>query len=167
MEWQRNRHGQIGMKAMGALFFEDFEVGQKYVSPARTITETDVIIFAQLSGDFNPVHTDFEVARSSQFGQPIAHGLLGLSVLTGLMARTGLFDGTVIALLGIEEWKFKLPIAFGDTVHTEIEIVRKRLSRTQDRGVVIRRCSLVNQRNDITQEGTLPVLVRCKKVSKA
>lgn len=148
---------------MAPMYFEDFEVGQEFVSPARTITETDVVQFAQLSGDFNPVHTDYEMAKEGPFQVPIAHGLLGLSILTGLMARTGLFEGSVIALLGVEEWRFIGPIKFGDTIHVLIRIDSVRESKQGNRGIVIRTCQLINQRNETVQEGKLPVLVRSHK----
>ncbi|MPY85837.1 MAG: dehydratase, partial [Actinophytocola sp.] len=78
-------------------YYDDLSVGDTFTTPARTITEYDVAAFAGLSGDYNPVHTDREFATATSFGQPIAHGVLGITVATGLIARTGLFDGTAVA----------------------------------------------------------------------
>ncbi|HEY3313757.1 MAG TPA: MaoC/PaaZ C-terminal domain-containing protein, partial [Bacillota bacterium] len=118
-------------------YFEDFEVGEEQVTPARTITETDVVNFAALSGDYNPLHTDEEFMRQSQFGRRIAHGLLVLAVSHGLVFRLGLLEGTVIAFLGIESLEFKAPTFFGDTIHVVVKVIDKRESKSKpDRGVV-------------------------------
>jgi acyl dehydratase len=140
-------------------FFDEWEVGDVEVTPARTITETDVVQFAQLSGDFNPIHTDAVFAAASPFGERLAHGLLGLSVLTGLVARTGLFDGSAIALLGIEEWRFAQPVRLGDTVHARLEVVGKRLLSDGVRGVLDRRFDLLLDDGSVAQSGRMPVLL--------
>ena len=98
------------------MYFEDFEVGQRFVTAGRTVTEADVVNFAGVSGDYNPIHTDAEFAKSTPFGQRIAHGLLVLSMLTGLRQRTGATDGTLIAWLEIRNYKFLKPVLIGDTV---------------------------------------------------
>ena len=97
-------------------FFEDFSIGDEIISQGRTITETDVVNFAAFSGDWTQLHTDVEYARTNMFGERIAHGLLGLSVMTGLLAGLGLIEGTVIAFAGLD-WKFKAPIKIGDTLY--------------------------------------------------
>ena len=86
--------------------------------------------FSGLSGDYNPIHTDAEFAGKSHFKQRIAHGMLGLSILTGLGSRSGILDGSAIAFLGIEEWKFAGPILFGDTVHVRMTVIDVRPSST-------------------------------------
>src|SRR5690554_979593 len=106
-----------------ALYFDDLQVGGRHTSPARTITEADVVNFAGVSGDYNPLHTDAEASKSTPFGQRIAHGLLGLSVASGLAARAGLTEGSVEAFTGLS-WKFKAPILFGDTVRLVAEVSR-------------------------------------------
>lgn len=143
-------------------YFEDFTVGDRFVSPARTIGLAEISTFAGLSGDYNPIHTDAVFGEASQFGERIAHGLLGLSVLTGLMTRTGVFEASTIALLGIEEWRFKAPIRDGDTVHVVIDIENVRLTSDGRRGVLKRRVSLVNQRGELCQGGLLPLMVKCR-----
>jgi acyl dehydratase len=143
-------------------YFEDFREGDRFQSPARTIGLAEISTFAGLSGDYNPIHTDAVFGEESQFGERIAHGLLGLSVLTGLMTRTGVFEAGTIALLGIEEWRFKEPVKDGDTVHVVIDIEKTRPTSDGKRGVLVRRVSLVNQRGEVCQSGVLPLLMKCR-----
>lgn len=143
-----------------ALYYEDLEEGQIFTSPARTVTETDLVSFAMLSGDWNPLHTDEEFARKTYYGKRVVHGLFGLSLMTGLLDRTGLFDGSAIAMLGIEGWRFEGPIFVGDTLHFEMEIVSKRKTSGGDRGIVDRRFSLINQEGETVQEGNIAIMLR-------
>ena len=110
------------------LYFEDFQVGDEFHSVSRTITESDVVNFAGLSGDFNQIHTDDEFAKTTIFKGRIAHGLLGLAVISGLAARLGFVEGTTIALRNIE-WKFKNPIRAGDTIRVIFTVKRKEIYR--------------------------------------
>lgn len=145
-----------------ARYFEEFEVGEKFTSPARTVTETDIVLFAGLSGDYNPLHTDSEFCKDTIFGEKIAHGLLGLSILTGLSTRLGLFDGTAIAFLGINDWKFLKPVLANDTIHFEMEVIEKRETSKLDRGIIFRKFELYNQRKEVIQSGVLPIMVKRK-----
>src|SRR6202000_983849 len=101
-------------------------VGDEFTTPGRTIGEYEIAQFAGLSGDYNPIHTDATFAAASPFGQRIAHGLLGLSVLTGLVNRLGIFETCTIALLGIEDWRFISPVFAGDTVQRVRLLTEKR-----------------------------------------
>lgn len=141
------------------LYYEELEIGREYVSPGRTITESDVVQFAGLSGDYNPIHTDAEFSRDSAFGERIAHGLLGVAVISGLSARTGIFDGTAIAFLGLT-WEFTGPIRLGDTVHLRMVVADKRETSKPDRGIVDRRMTLVNQSGDTVQEGVFKLMIK-------
>jgi len=141
-------------------YYEEFSVGEHFVTPARTIGEYDVSAFAGLSGDYNPLHTDREFAASTSFGVPIAHGALGFSVATGLIARTGLFDGTAVAFLGIESWRFAGPILIGDTIHVEFDIKAMRETSNPSSGIVTRAVNIVNQRGETVQSGDLVAMVR-------
>ena len=138
---------------------EDFEVGQVDISRGRTITETDVVTFSWLSGDVNPMHTDAEHSARSPIGQRIAHGALGLSVSTGLSAGLGYLEGTAVAALGIDQWKFLKPILFNDTVRLRATVVSTRATSKPDRGVLVRRMELLNQRGEVVQEGMMTTMV--------
>lgn len=118
------------------LYFEDFEVGQEIRSPSRTVTLTDIINFACLSGDFNEVHTNFEYCKTTPFGEPIAHGPLVYAIMGGLQYASGVNDGTLIALLGIDEWRMLNPVKHGDTIHVVATVLEKKETSKPDRGVV-------------------------------
>ncbi len=128
-------------------YFEDLKIGEKYVSSGRTVTETDVVHFAGLSGDYNPLHTDREYARKSQFKERIAHGALTFSVMTGLWDRLGILRETVIAFYGVDKMRFVAPVYIGDTLHVELEVLEKR-DRGKD-GIVILLNRVFNQRNEV------------------
>ncbi len=110
-------------------FFEDINIGEKYVSSGRTVTECDIVNFAGMSGDYNPLHTDSEYARKSVFGERIAHGALTFSVMTGLWDQLGFLRETVIAFYGVDRMRFIKPVYIGDTLQLELEFIKK-----QDRG---------------------------------
>jgi acyl dehydratase len=147
---------------MSGLYFEQFNVGDEFITPARTITEADVVNFSGISGDYNPIHTDRVFCLDTPVGQPMAHGLLVISIATGLMSRLGIFDGTVIALLGMENWRFLKPVFFGDTVHVRMTIVDKRQTSHPGRGIIRRRLELINQRSELVQDGFMVLMCRCR-----
>ena len=117
------------------LYFEEFEVGAKYVSQGRTVTEGDVVAFAGLSGDYNPLHTDAKFAATTPFGERIAHGMLTVAMSTGMSNWTGIFAGTTIALLE-HNIKYTGAVKFGDTVHLEMEVTEKKETSKPDRGII-------------------------------
>jgi acyl dehydratase len=139
--------------------FEDFRPGQVFLSQARTITEADVVTFAGWSWDTNPVHTDAETARHGRFGERIAHGVLGLSVAMGLASRIGVFESCSIALLGIDDWRFRRPLLIGDTVRCRVEILDARPTSRGGAGILRRRFTLLDQRDEVVQDGEIPLLV--------
>ncbi|WP_326522870.1 MaoC/PaaZ C-terminal domain-containing protein [Sphingomonas sp.] len=143
-------------------YIEDFEEGAVSNSPAVTVTETHVVTYTWVSGDTNPMHTDEEIATRSPIGRRIAHGTLGMSIATGLSARMGQLDGTAIAALGVDEWKFLLPIFIGDTVRLRTTIVSARPTSKPDRGVLVRRMELLNQRDEVVQTGLMTTMVRTR-----
>ncbi len=147
---------------MAGLYYEDFDIGDEFVSPARTITEADVVAFAGLSGDYNPLHTDEEFGKQTIFGGRVAHGLLGLAVSTGLKQRMGISDGTVMAFLGVT-WNFKGPIRFGDTIKVRLRIAEKRDTSKPDRGIVKHFVELVNQKGEVVQDGEHILMVRRRR----
>jgi 3-hydroxybutyryl-CoA dehydratase len=142
-------------------YFEEFEVGDEINSQARTMTEGDIVAFAGLSGDYNPLHTDAEFARTTPFGQRIAHGLLGLAVASGLAARTGFIDGTVQAFTGLT-WRFKAPVFIGDTVHLKSVVSRKRAMASLGGGIVYLEVELLNQRSEVLQQGEWSLIIKSK-----
>lgn len=145
-----------------SLYFEDLDVGLVLTSPARTVTETDLVTFCMLSGDWNQIHSNEEFSKGTDYGKRVVHGLFGMSVLTGLMDRAGWFSTSAVAMLGIKEWEFRAPLFVGDTIHCELEINSLRLTSRGDKGVVGRRFRLVNQRGEVIQEGDIPLMVRVR-----
>ncbi len=143
---------------VATMCFDDLTPGDEWESPARTVTEADVVAFAGLSGDYNPIHVDHEAARAGAFGRPIAHGLLGLAIVSGLGSAAPRVD--TLAFLAILEWDFLRPIAFGDTVRvlSRVEAITPR-SRGRRAEVVWLR-TLVNQRGEVVQQGRTRTLVR-------
>lgn len=117
------------------LYFEEFETGAKYVSQGRTVTEADVVAFAGVSGDFNPLHTDARFAEGTPFGERIAHGMLTVAMSTGMSNWTGIFAGTTIALLE-QNIKYTGAVKIGDTVHLEMEVTEKKETSKPDRGII-------------------------------
>lgn len=142
------------------MYWEDFVAGVAYESAARTITEADIVSFAGLSGDFNPLHTDAEFAQQSIFGQRIAHGLLGLAIASGLQMRGAVNQSTILAFLGINQWTFRAPILIGDTVRVRMTVLNTRETRKPDRGIVTQQIELRNQRGAIVQHGEFVMLVQ-------
>ena len=148
--------------AARGMYFEEFEVGQKMISPGRTITESDVVGFAGLSGDFNQIHTDAQYAAESPFGARVAHGLLGLSIASGLALRTGVLEGTVMAFREITNWKFTKPVYLGDTIHVEMEITATKAMRRLGGGSVILQMDVKNQHGETVMKGSWNTLVMSK-----
>jgi acyl dehydratase len=142
------------------LYFEDLEVGFRFETPSRTVTEADLVAFAGISGDFNPLHTDAAFAAGTIYGERIAHGALVLSFATGLRQRVGLFDGTLIGLLEIRSWRFNAPVRIGDTIRARNEVTELRPASTPDRGVMVQRIEVVNQGDEVVNDGELVMLLK-------
>jgi acyl dehydratase len=148
------------MRESSGRFYEDIEVGEKYETPARTITEADIVNFAGLSGDFNAIHMDEEFCRTLGLGGRFAHGLLVLSALTGLNERAGFLEGTILAFLGINNLSFKKYVRPGDTIHAEVEILDKRESSKPGRGIVTSRFAGVDQDGNVVIDSEMVIMVR-------
>lgn len=139
------------------LMLQDLAPGDEWESPARTVTEADVVNFAGLSGDFNALHMDHETARSLPFQRPVAHGLLGLAMASGLAANAPRVR--TLAFLAILEWNFVQPIFFGDTIRV-VSLVESVESRARGRrGVVTWSRKLLNQNGQTVQHGKTQTLV--------
>ena len=144
-------------------FFEDFSVGQKGFSAGRTITDHDIAAFAGLSGDFNQIHTDEVFAKSTPFGQRIAHGLLGLSIASGLAVQTGVLGANVIAFREVGEWKFIKPVFIGDTIKVEMEVVETKHLPRLKAGSLTLSATVLNQHSETCMKGLWTVLVRTRE----
>lgn len=142
--------------------FEEFQVGQQMRTRARTITEADIVTFAGISGDFNSIHTDEVYAAQSGFGRRVAHGLLGLSIVSGLAVRTGILEGTVLAFREINDWKFSLPVYIGDTVYADLEVDEVKPFPRLGGGLVGLAFDVKNQSGQSVMKGRWTVLVASK-----
>ncbi len=147
------------------LSFDDLLVGDEWESPRRTVTEADVVLFAGLSGDFNPLHVDHSAAKNYPFGRPVAHGLLGLAIASGLMSQAPRVD--TLAFLAILEWKFHRPILFGDTIHAVSRIESLEAQAKGRRGIVTWHRCILNQDGHLVQEGRTQTLVRSRSRKSA
>jgi acyl dehydratase len=148
----------VARQVASTLLFDDLVVGDEWESPCRTVTEADVVGFAGLSGDFNALHVDHETARRGPFRKPVAHGLLGLAIASGLASHSPRV--ATLAFLQIKEWKFLLPIYFGDTIQVITRIHGLESRARGRRGVVTWHRRLVNQEGKTLQEGLTETLVR-------
>jgi acyl dehydratase len=138
-------------------WFEEIEVGEESLSPARTVTEADIVIFAGLSGDYNILHTDAEFMKQSIFGERIAHGLLGLAIQAGLFTRATQPYAT-LAFVGLR-WRFKNPIKIGDTIRVLARVLAKKETAKPDRGLITLERKVLNQRSEVVQEGETDLMV--------
>jgi len=147
---------------MTRLFLEDFEVGMTFETPMRTVTEADVVAFAGVSGDFNPLHTDEEFAKNGPFGRRIGHGVLTLAILTGLWDRLGFLTGSVDAFYGIDKLRFTRPVFFGDSLRATVRVVDKKERETN--GMIVFSNEVINQRGETVLVCDTKVVVRRKRI---
>ncbi|HKT77543.1 MAG TPA: MaoC/PaaZ C-terminal domain-containing protein [Sphingobium sp.] len=144
------------------LYFDEMEVGQEWVSPGRTVTEYDILAFATLTSDMNPIHVDHEYCKTTSFGVPIAHGFLVASLAAGFGARMGIAEGTIVANLGIS-WRFPNPVKAGDTIHLVMSVKEKRPSKSRPgEGIIIRTYDVKNQRGETCALGEVAAIFKCK-----
>ena len=148
--------------AQRGLYFEEFEIGRRFVTAGRTITETDIVSFAGLSGDFNQIHTDAEFAAGTVFGQRVAHGLLVLSIVSGLAVQSGFMEGTILAFREVDSWKFSRPVLIGDTIHVALEVTELKALPRLGGGAIVLKLTVYNQREETVQSGTWTALIASK-----
>lgn len=148
------------------LFFEDLQQGQELSTKGRTITEADIVNFAGISGDYNPIHTNAKFAAGTPFGQRVAHGALGFSIATGLSYQAGFLEETVMAFLSLE-WKYSAPIYIGDTIHCTMTITELKLMRRLGGGKVVLDVQVLNQEDAVMQRGSWTLLVRSRAAEEA
>lgn len=144
------------------LYFEEFEVGQSVTTPARTITEADIVAFAGLSGDYNSIHTDAAYSAAAPFGQRVAHGLLILSIVSGLSTRTGVLEGTVLAFREIQEWKFSRPVFIGDTIHAVLTVEEVKALPRLKGGAITLSVDVRNQAQESCMHGRWVALMQAR-----
>ena len=142
--------------------YNEFNKGDEFTTASRTITEADVVNFAGLSGDFNPLHTDEEFGKSTPFKGRVAHGMLSVAIATGLANQLGIFEGTTIALLSMTI-NYKGVVKFGDTIHLVLKVVEKKETSKDDRGIVTFNTIVYNQNDDPIVEGQWIVMLRRKQ----
>ena len=149
------------MLVQKGMCFEDFAIGDTGTSVGRTVTETDIVNFAALSGDWNQIHTDVEYAAGTMYKERIAHWLLVLSIASGLAVRMGFMEGTVQAFMGLD-WQFRGPTKIGDTVRVHAEVTELKPMPRLNGGLVTFRMQILNQRDEIVHRGTWSVLMKSK-----
>ena len=152
-------------KEVKGKYWEDFDPGMRFVTRARTVTEADIVNFAGISGDWNPLHVDVEHAKAGPFGERIAHGMLGLTIASGLMQSLELYPDTLVAFLGLT-WRFRGPIKIGDTIHVEQTIAEKKETKNPERGILSIATQVVNQKGEAVQEGERQVMILRRKGGK-
>jgi acyl dehydratase len=146
-------------------YYEDLEVGEEYESPARTITEADIVSFSAISGDWSPVHTDEEYCKRTPYKTRIAHGLLGLAAVEGLKQRIAAFADVRYMASLYWNYKFTGPILIGDTIRIRVKIASKRETKKPDRGIVVEYVTMLNQRGEVVQEGEHGLMVLRKEMA--
>jgi len=144
------------------MWFEEFEVGQRIQSAGRTVTESDIVNFAGLSGDYNRIHTDAQFSSETTFGKRVAHGLLGLSIASGLAVQTGIMEDTIMAFREISAWKFRSPIHIGDTINVVIEVKEVKALPRLGGGSIVIELDVKNQRDESVMKGNWTVLIASK-----
>jgi acyl dehydratase len=147
------------------LYFDDVQVGQEWESLGRTLTEADIVNFAGLSGDFNPIHVDHEFAKTTLFRRPIAHGLLVWSVGSGLGVLAP--PMRTLAFLSVREWQFREPVFAGDTIRTRSKVLEKQARARGRRGVITWQRQIINQEGKVAQEGVTVTLVEGRGTEQA
>ncbi|MCS7017209.1 MAG: MaoC/PaaZ C-terminal domain-containing protein [Gemmatales bacterium] len=148
------------MYAFYHLYYDDVEVGQEWESVGRTVTEADIVNFAGLSGDFNPIHVDHYYAQSTPFGRPIAHGLLTLALASGLSVQCP--PMRTLALVAIKEWQFRQPVFIGDTLRVRSKVLAKEARGRGKRGLITWQRQVINQQGAVVQEGITVTLVEAR-----
>lgn len=139
------------------LTYEDVDVGDEFMSPSRTVSESDVFQFAGLTGDYNELHTSEVFAETTSYGTRIVHGMLTLAIANGLYVRIGIFKNSIF--LGIDKWKFLKPVKIGDTIRLRLLIEDKRETKEGKRGIIGMKYEVLNQKDEAVAEGILHRMV--------
>jgi acyl dehydratase len=144
------------------LFFEEYEVGNKMVTRGRTITESDIVQFGSLTGDYNPMHFDAEYTKGHMLGQRVAHGMLVLSYAVGQAYQLGFMEQTVLAFRSLDMKFTGQPVYIGDTIHVEMEVKELAPAKRLGGGTVTIGVRVINQEGKAVQKGEWVALVASK-----
>ena len=147
------------------MYFEDFVIGESIVTSRRTVTLADIVNFACLSGDHNAPHVDHEFCKTQPYGEPIAHGPLVLAIVGGLQCLSGINDGTIIAMTGLDKWRMHLPVKSGDTIHAVITPVAKKLTSSGKQGIVSCERLVRNQRGETVHSMVISNMYKCREAA--
>ncbi|KAA1172327.1 dehydratase [Marinobacter salinexigens] len=142
-----------------SLYFEDLKQGEVFESTGRTVTESDMTFFSMLSGDWNPIHCDQSYASKTRFGERLVHGAYGIAIATGMMHTLGIFDKSAVAMMSLSEWKFVKPILVGMTLRLRLTILDFEEGTSARVGRVNRRLELVNEHDEVVQDGVSDMLI--------
>ncbi|HXK05442.1 MAG TPA: MaoC family dehydratase [Verrucomicrobiae bacterium] len=142
------------------LFYEEVPVGLSFDTDGIVITESHIVQFAGLSGDFFALHMDDDFARSLGFPGRVAHGLLGLILVDGLKNRASHRFQAVASLSW--QWNFRKPMFPGDRISGRLRVADKRLTRRGDRGILTLAIEVRNANGEILQDGTNLLMVRTR-----
>ena len=135
---------------MSGLWFEEFEVGQVFEHPwRRTVTEYDNMLFSNLTMNVQPLHIDFEFAKTTEFGRPLVNSLFTLGLMIGMTVNDTTF-GTTVANLGMSDVRFPKPVFHGDTIRVTTTVKDKRVSSSRPgQGIVTFVHNAYNQSNEL------------------
>lgn len=146
---------------------DDFKLGDIYTTPRITVTETHVVNWAGLTGDYYPLHMDKVYAESTQFGERLAHGPMIFALAVGLVAQAGFGGDAVVAWLGANNMRMLAPVKIGDTITVRVEVKEQKVTRDPKKGVQTWLYTVLNQRSETVvsfdyimmfhQRGTEPV----------
>jgi len=145
---------------MNSMYFEDFEIGQKFTTLSRTITETDITDFVKLTGLYSPLFLDEEFAKKSIHKERIAPGPMTFSFAMGLFTRLGIYEDTLMAFLGMDGMRLSMPIKPGDTIRVEVEITEKKETKKPDRGVIKEKYRVMNQSDETAMTYEMAHLIK-------
>lgn len=149
------------MNQSNVKYFDDFVLGERFETSGITIDQSDINLFAGLSGDFNPIHTDEAFAAATAFGGRISHGFLVIAKMSGKFNQLGFWDGSVIAMLETG-WCFLKPVKPGDTVHGLVTVDELKRTKAPDKGIIKVGIQVINQNDEKTADGFLKLMLRAR-----
>jgi len=146
-------------------FWDDFHIGDKLRTARITVTETHMVNFGTLTGDFYPLHMDEEYAKTTAFGGRIVHGPLTFCLAVGLVGQAPWFEDSIIAWIGVDNLRLFRPVKPGDTIHVDVEVVLKNETSKKDRGVVAMKYHVVNQKEEEVLTAIMSFMMHRKESS--